>query len=161
MFFHPLDLTKSARKLINMNAQTHRTTLLRISDEGLTPGNFALLDEFIAEDYVVHSPFGDLGRAAVKDFFGALRGALTLFKVVRAQIVVEGDFAATRTVTTGIFEHEFPGPTGMIPPNGQPVNLEIINTFRFNQDGLIVEEWAQFDNRGFLTQLGALPPAPQ
>jgi hypothetical protein len=161
MFFHPLDLSKSARKLSNMNAQPHRTNLLRISDEGLTAGNFALLDQLIAEDYIVHSPIGDLGREAVKVFFGALRGALTNFKVVRAQILVEGDFAATRSVTTGIFEHEFPGPTGVIPPNGQPVKLEIINTFRFNKEGLIVEEWAQFDNLGFLTQLGALPATPQ
>ncbi|MEO8392646.1 MAG: ester cyclase [Chloroflexota bacterium] len=144
-----------------MNAQTHRTTLLRISDEGLTPGNLDLLDELIAEDYLVHSPFGDLNREAVKGFFGALRGALTNFKVVRAQIVVEENFASTRSVVTGIFKHEFHGPTGVIAPNGQTIDLQIINIFRFREDGVIVEEWAQFDNLGFLAQLGALPTAPQ
>ena len=60
---------------------------------------------------------------------------------------------------TGIFEQEFAAPTGLILPNGQPITLTIINIFRFREDGLIVEEWAQFDNLGFLTQLGALPNA--
>jgi len=144
-----------------MIAQAHRSTLLRISDEGLTQGDFALLDELIAEDYLVHSPFGDLNREAVKGFFGALCGALADFKVVRAQIVVEENFASTRSVVTGIFNHEFHGPTDVIAPNGQPIDLQIINIFRFRADGLIVEEWAQFDNLGLLTQLGALPNAAQ
>ena len=161
MLFHPHDPSWNARKLSAMNAQAHRTTLLRISDEGLTPGKLALLDEFVAEDYIVHSPFGDLNREAVKGFFGGLRAAFADFKVVRAQIVVEENFASTRSVVTGIFKHEFHGPTGVIAPNGQTIDLQIINIFRFREDGVIVEEWAQFDNLGFLTQLGALPTPPQ
>src|SRR5690349_17007895 len=97
MFFHPLDLSRSARRLIDMNTQSKYTTLLRISDEGLTARNFDLLDSFIADDYVVHSPFGDLNREAVKNFFGTLRAALSQFKVVRAQIVIQGEVAATRS----------------------------------------------------------------
>jgi hypothetical protein len=154
MFFHPLDLSRSARRLIDMNTQSKYTTLLRISDEGLTAGNFDLLDSFISEDYVVHSPFGDLNREAVKSFFGSLRAALSQFKVVRAQIVIQGEVAATRSVVTGIFDREFQSPTGVVSPNKQLIELQIVNIFRFREDGVIVEEWAQFDNLGFLTQLG-------
>lgn len=161
MFYHPRDLSHLCKDVPGVHEYTRSTTLRRIVDEGLTTGNFALLDEFIAKDYLVHCPFGDLGLEAVKGFFGALRGAFTNFKVVRAHVLVEENFAATRSVVTGIFDHEFPGPTGIIKPNGQPIELQIINIFRFGEDGLIVEEWAQFDNLGFLTQLGAMTASTQ
>jgi predicted ester cyclase len=138
-------------------AESYREVLYRIVDEGVTPGDFDLLDELIAEDYVVQSPLGDLDREGLKGFLGALRASLSDFQMVRDQVIVEGEFAATRTTITGVFEKEFPLPTGVVPPNGQPIEVQIINVFRFDEDGRVVEEWAQFDNLGFLIQLGAMP----
>ena len=51
-------------------------------------------------------------RETLKSFFGSLRAALSQFKVVRAQIVIQGEVAATRSVVTGIFDREFQGPNG-------------------------------------------------
>jgi len=34
------------------------------------------------------------------------------------------------------------------------VSFELINIFRYNEDGRLIEEWVQMDNRGFLKQLG-------
>lgn len=134
-----------------------RIAFERIADEGFTQGNFDLLDEYLAEDYVVHSPFGDLNREDVKSFFAAMRAAFTDFLVVRENMVIEGDYAAMRTIVTGTFEHEFSSASGVISPNGQPIALEIVMIFHFDDEGMVDEEWAQFDNLGFLTQLGALP----
>jgi predicted ester cyclase len=134
-----------------------REAFERIADEGFTQGNFDLLDEYLAEDYVVHSPFGDLNREDVKGFFGAMRAAFTDFLVVRENMVLEGDYVAMRTIVTGTFDQEFTSATGVIPPNGQPITLEIVMIFHFNDEGMVDEEWAQFDNLGFLTQLGAMP----
>ncbi|WP_308013481.1 ester cyclase [Streptomyces beigongshangae] len=43
---------------------------------------------------------------------------------------------------------------GAIAPNGQPMRLELINHFRFDENGRLAEEWVQYDNLGFLRQLG-------
>jgi hypothetical protein len=155
MWYHPFVQALCADQSAEADCQPHRATIRRISNEGLTPGNVALLDELLAADYIVHSPFGDLNREGVKSFFGTLHGALTNFRVIGDQILVEGDFAATRSTTTGLFEHAFPLPTGTILPNGKPIEWQIISIFRFNEDGLIVEEWAQADTANFLSQLGA------
>lgn len=40
-------------------------------------------------------------------------------------------------------------------PNGQRVVFELINIFRFDDQGRIVEEWIQEDYRSALVQLGA------
>ncbi|MBI5670595.1 MAG: ester cyclase [Chloroflexi bacterium] len=134
-----------------------REKVMRVIDEAFIPGDFAVLDEYLSEDYVVHSPFGDLDREGTKGFLGALRSALSDFQAVREPVVVEGNLVATRNVFTGIFTTEFAGPTGPIQPNNQPVVFEFITIFRFDEDGMIVEEWVQFDTLGFFTQLGAMP----
>jgi hypothetical protein len=33
--------------------------------------------------------------------------------------------------------------------------MDLMNIFRFDDDGRIVEEWVRTDNRSFLRQLGA------
>src|SRR5690242_5885451 len=107
MVHQPQDRSRSVTDPVTNQSDQHRTTLLRISEQGLTQGNLEILDQTIAENYIVHSPFGDLNRDAVKGFFRALRGAFVNFNVVRTQILVEGNFAATHSVVSGTFEHEF------------------------------------------------------
>lgn len=137
--------------------EAHREALLRVAAEGLTLGDATVLEQFIADDYVVHSPFGDLGRDDVRGLFDALRAAMTNFNVSRENMVAEGDSVAMRTILTGTFENDFNGPFGLFPPTGQPFRLEIVNIFQFNDDSTIQEEWAQFDTAAFMAQLGAMP----
>lgn len=131
-----------------------REIVMRVIDEAFVTGDFEVLDRYLAEYYVVHSPFGDLDRAGAKGFLGALRSALTDFKAMREPVVVEGNLVATRTALFGRFTKEFTGPTGVIQPNNQPVNFEFVNIFRFDEQAMIVEEWVQFDMLGLYTQLG-------
>ncbi len=130
-----------------------REKVLRIVDEAFIPGDMEVLDNFLAEAYVVHSPFGDLDREAVKAFLGGLRNALSDFEAIRDPVVVEGDLVATRNVWTGTFSSEFPSPWGELQPNDEPFRWEFILIFRFNKDAMIIEEWVQFDVLSFLTQL--------
>lgn len=132
-------------------------TLNLIAAEGLTAGDASVLEAWIAEDYVVHSPFGDLNRDAVRGFFDGLRAAMTDFTVGRENMVASGDSVAMRTILTGTFDNEYASPMGPIAPNGQPFYLEIINIFQFNDEGKIQEEWAQFDTASYMGQLGAMP----
>ena len=138
-------------------AEERRQTLYRMAKEAITPGNFDLLDEICAPDYMQHNPQGSFNLEQTKALLQALRSALTDFEVVRGLVLVEGDYGATRTILRGVFETELPGPSGTIPPNGKPVEIQINNIWRFNAAGKIETEWALFDNLGFLMQLGAIP----
>ncbi|MBL8118906.1 MAG: ester cyclase [Anaerolineae bacterium] len=137
--------------------EAQRESLIRVAEEVILPGSYENLSDFIADEYVVHTPLGDLDRDGLAGFFTSVQAALTDFNMVRENILVDGRFAATRLTISGIFENEYASPMGPIPPTGGPVVVEVINIFQFNDDGKIIEEWVQFDVLGFLTQLGAMP----
>lgn len=139
--------------------ETQRAAVLQIIDDAFIPGDFDTLDNYLAETYVVHSPFGDLDREATKGFLGAVRSALSDFAATREPVVVEDELVATRTVLSGTFSSAFASPWGVIEPNQQPITFAFINIFRFDEQGMIAEEWVQFDNYGLLSQMGALPSA--
>ncbi len=140
--------------------EAYRATLMRVVEEGIAQGNLDIVAEALADDYIVHSPLGDLDREGVIAFFSTLLSSFSEIENTRDEVIVEGNLAAARSTFRGVFSSEFPSPMGMIPPNGQTVELVFINLFRFNEDGLIEEEWVQSDLLGFFTQLGAFPPAP-
>ena len=124
-------------------------------------GDYAAIRSHIADDYIVHSPFGDLDWPAVEGLFTALSNALTDYTVTRDPVLVDGNLTTTRTVVSGVFENEFAGPMGVFPPTGQPFTLEYINVLQFDENDMIVEEWVQLDVLNFMTQLGAMGGASQ
>jgi predicted ester cyclase len=131
--------------------------LVSIGDDAIAKSNDALLDEYYANDYRLHSPAGDFNRDEIKAYFAALRESFTDFTISRAQILVDGNFATARTVMAGRFDKEFAyTPVGSVQPNGQQVQWELINIFRYTDDGRLAEEWVQTDTYDFLRQLGAV-----
>jgi hypothetical protein len=47
---------------------------------------------------------------------------------------------------SGIFKHEFTrSPVGRVQPMGKSVSYVIHNIFRYDDQGRLVEEWAQFE----------------
>ncbi len=117
----------------------------------------ALLDNYFADNYRLHSPAGDFNRAEIKAYFSALRNSFTGFTISRAQIFVDGNFVIARTVMAGRFDKEFAyRPVGTVQPNGKQVRWELINIFRYTDEGRLVEEWVQTDTYEFLRQLGAV-----
>ena len=70
--------------------------------------------------------------------------------------MLDGNFATARTVMAGRFDKEFAyTPIGTVAPNGQQVHWELINIFRYTDNGRLVEERVQTDTYDFLRQLGA------
>jgi predicted ester cyclase len=85
-----------------------------------------------------------------------LRAAFDDRTISRGIMVVEGDYVACQTTISGTFVREFThSPAGPLPPNGNRVVLELINIFRYDDQGRLAEEWVQTDNRSRLRQLGA------
>lgn len=130
--------------------------LVRIGEEGIATEDDAALDAYFADDFVFHGPDGDMDLSALKSLWAAQRDAFTDFTITRGHVVVEGAFVAAQTTFAGVFERELTqSPVGALPPTGERFTLHLINIFRYDETGRLAEEWAQFDNREMLRQLGA------
>ena len=130
--------------------------LVSIGEEAVAKSNDALFYDYFTEDYVLHSPAGEFNREEIRGYFAALRESFTGYTISRAQILVDGNFVIARTLMAGRFDKEFAyTPIGTVEPNGQQVQWELINIFRYTDEGRLVEEWVQTDTYDFLRQLGA------
>jgi predicted ester cyclase len=129
--------------------------LIRIGDEAIAREDDAKLRDYFAEDYVFHGPGSELSFAELSAYFASLRAGFSNLRLVREQIIVDGDFLAARTTFsgdfTGVFTHS---PIGPVEPTGQHVEWELIGLFRYDARRRLAEEWVQTDYRSFLTKLG-------
>ena len=129
--------------------------LIRVGDEAIAREDNAKLRAYFTEDYVFHGPGGDLNFDQLSAYFASLRAAFSNLRIVREQIIVDGNFLAARNTFSGDFTGVFTySPIGPVEPTGQHLEWEAINTFRYNDDGRLAEEWVQTDYRSFLTKLG-------
>lgn len=129
--------------------------LIRIGDEAIARENDVALRAYFATDYVFHGPRGDLDFDQLRAYFASVRDAFSNMRIVRAQIIVDGNFLAAQTVFSGDFTSLFTySPIGPLEPNGHHVEWELMGMFRYDDDGRLAEEWVQTDYRSLLIDLG-------
>jgi predicted ester cyclase len=129
--------------------------LIRIGETAIVREDDAALRDYYADGYAFHGPGGDLSLEQLSAYFASLRAAFTNLRIVREQIIVDGNFLAARNTFSGDFTAVFTAsPIGAVPPNGEHLEWEVINTFRYDGDGRLAEEWTQTDYRTFLAKLG-------
>lgn len=75
-------------------------------------------DDLIVEDYVQHNPQADNGLQAVKEFFRPVGPV----DVEVHRVIAEGDFVAVHS-------------------NNKTWNMAVVDIFRFNDGGKIIEHW--------------------
>jgi predicted ester cyclase len=131
--------------------------LIRVGELELTGEHEAEVDAYFAPGFVFHGPDGaQLDYDGLKGFFASLRAAFDDLTISRGIIVSEGDYLACQTTIAGTFVREFThSPVGALPPNGNRVVFELMNIFRYDDQGRLAEEWVQTDNRSRLRDLGA------
>jgi predicted ester cyclase len=131
--------------------------LIRVGEQELTGEDEAEVDAYFAADFAFHGPDGaELDYEGLKGYFASLRAAFDDLTLSRGIMVVEGDYVSCQTTITGTFVREFTqSPVGPLPPNGRRVVFELMNIFRYDEQGRLAEEWVQTDNRSRLRQLGA------
>jgi predicted ester cyclase len=123
--------------------------LIRIGDEAIATEDDAKLRAYFRDDYVFHGPGGDLSFAELSAYFASLRAGFSKLRIVREQIIVDGNFLAARTTFSGDFTSVFNySPLGPIEPTGHHLEWEVIGTFRYDENGRLA------DYRSFLTKLG-------
>ncbi len=137
----------------------NKALIRRAVEEVWNRGNFALLDEIVASDFVVHlpTPADDIhGPEGVTHFFGALREAFPDLHFTIEDLIADGDRVVTRWTARGTHRDEFQG----IPPTGKQVRLTGTDIDRI-AGGKVVECWTTSDDLGLLRQLGMVPRPAQ
>jgi predicted ester cyclase len=112
---------------------------------------------FNVEQFTFHGPDGfDTDYAGLTEYFRSLRDAFDDLRIRRGIIVAEAEYVACQTWIEGTFARPFThSPVGRLEPTGRHVVWDLINIFRFDDEGRLVEEHARTDNRSVLRQLGA------
>ena len=133
--------------------------LVRRFYEEIDKGNLDAMDEFLAEDYIDHTPppFPGLapGREGVKQAFKMFWEATPGYHHIEDQIA-EGDKVVTRLTSYGKHTGDLPG----APRTGNDMKMTSITIHRI-ANGKLVEKWAEKDMISLLVQLGIMPPPGQ
>jgi steroid delta-isomerase-like uncharacterized protein len=140
-----------------MSAEENKALIRRYVEaiDSNDSSDWSVLDEFIAEDVVVHNP----QLPGLTPDREGIKQAAEMFRQAtpgRHEIplhVAEGDLVVSLIVGRGTHEGELLG----IPATGQSVETEGIAIHRI-QDGKIAEYWGVTDTIRVLQQVGALPP---
>lgn len=131
--------------------------LIRIGEVGIAREDQAAMEDFFSPAFRFHGPDGEpIGREDLWAYFAACRRAFDDFRVTRQAIFSDGGaFVAARTTFSGVFARRFDAsPLGPLEPTGGNVVYRINNVFRYDGDGRLAEEWAQYDSRLLLESLG-------
>jgi steroid delta-isomerase-like uncharacterized protein len=136
-----------------MAAEDNATAARRALEEGFNQGRLEVFDEICAPDVVTHDPAEQedvRGIEAQKERTAGYRTAMPDLKVTIEEIFASGDFVATRWTARGTNDGELMG----MPPTGNRVEITGNSIDRFDAEGKLVETWDQWDNAGFMAQLG-------
>ena len=98
-------------------SEQNKQTVARVFD-AFRAGDVDALDELIVEDYVQHNPQADNGLQAVKDFFAPLGPV----DVEVHRVIAEGDVVAVHS-------------------HHKTFNMAVVDIFRLNDNGKIIEHW--------------------
>jgi predicted ester cyclase len=113
--------------------------------------------DYFSPDFRFHGPGGlESDYAGLADYFESVRAAFDDRSIRRGIVVVEGNDIACQTWIEGTFVREFTqSPAGPLPPNGKRVVFDLINIFRMDDEGRLVDEYVRVDNKTVLEQLAA------
>jgi predicted ester cyclase len=146
----------SKREKMTMTRAELVARLIKAGEIEVSGGDQTEIDSYFdVEAFRFHGPGGfETGYMGLNDYFGSIRAAFEDRSIRRGIMIVEGNQIACQTWIEGRFIREFThSPIGAIGPNGARVVWDLINIFRFDDKGRIVEEWVRTDHRSFLQQL--------
>ena len=110
------------------------------------------LERFLAPGFASAGPGGSMDLAGHRAALAASLAAIPDFALEIEEQVAEGSTVVTRWRATGTHA----GPLFGIPATGRAVTASAIHIHHV-ANGLILDQWEQFDALGVLRQLGVLP----
>ncbi|MBL8162942.1 MAG: ester cyclase [Anaerolineae bacterium] len=138
------------------DSSSYRDVVRVLIDQTYSYGTVDILDTVLAADYIRHPGSTDITGA--KAGIVALRAAVPDLTASIDLLLQEDRYVVARFHMVGTFTQPFAVQEGAaVTPNNQPVQFVVNSIYRFNDDGLIAEEWNGFDNLTFLGQMGVIP----
>ncbi|WP_052425306.1 ester cyclase [Streptomyces fulvoviolaceus] len=137
------------------SAQANKRIMERFTSEFLPTNDPELAKKFISPNIVMH--FGGTTQQGLDTYRGIVAANMKAFPDLKWTVEdmrAEGDTVAIRYTMTGTHEGPFAGVEG----TGKKIQAESFAFYRLSH-GKIVEERAQLDMLGILTQMGAIPAA--
>ena len=130
-------------------SEDNKAKMRRFAEEVVQNGNFAVLDELVAPNFVDHNPGPGQapGAEGIKQFFTAMHAAVSDLRVSVEQILAEGDKVVAHVSISGKHTGELMG----IPPSGKEVVMRVSDLVRI-ENGQVVERWGVEDMSGFVAQ---------
>lgn len=120
--------------------------------------DYSELEALIAEPFVAHTPGSDHTAPGLEGLRANNEAAYASFPDKRTEIMDifgEADRVVARIHDTGTNTGGLPW--AGIPANGKAIDIEWIQISRHDDDGRIVETWAQMEVAKMMQQLGAVP----
>lgn len=136
-------------------SQLNTMLVRRAIEEVWNRGNYAIIDELVARDVVIHAsqPANEIhGPEGIEQFYATLRAAFPDIHFTVEDQVAEGDRVVTRWTARATHKGEFQG----IPATGKQVSVTGIDIDRL-ANGKVVECWPVADELGLLQQIGVVP----
>ena len=134
----------------------HAATVRRMY-ELISGGDIDGFGGHLADDVVEHEELP--GLAPTKDgiltFFRLQGAAFADMRMEVQDIVASGDKVVARVRYTGTHQGDFMG----MPATGKAVDVQLVDIFRFGDDGLLREHWGVMDQLTLMQQLGVVPVA--
>jgi len=107
-------------------------------------------------DVALHGlPEGVVDAATLGDFYVTFWAGVSDAQASIEDLVEAGDKVAVRLRLTGTHDGELMG----APASGRPVDFELVNIVRFDDEGKVTERATVADFLSLLQQIGAIPVA--
>jgi steroid delta-isomerase-like uncharacterized protein len=132
--------------------ERNKNLVRQAAEEIYNKGNYALIDEIVSNDFVIHSlnPNKEIhGREGARKFVIALRTAFPDIKFIIKDQFAEGDKVVTHFMAEGTHQGNFQG----IPPTGKSFKVSAID-IDYIKSGKVSDCWSNLDELSLLQQLG-------
>ena len=132
----------------------HAATARRLYDL-INAGDIDAFGDLLADDFVEHEEMPGLApsKDGVKSFFRMQLAGFPDLRLDVADVIADGDKVVARVRYTGTQDGEFMG----MPATGTSVDVQLIDIFRFDDDGRVIEHWGVIDLLTMMQQLGGVP----
>lgn len=127
-------------------------------EEVINQGNLALIEKLYSADSIYHgASFPKLrGREARKEHFASIRRGFPDFHFTVDDLIAEGSKVVLCWSFVGTHRGEFWG----VAPTGKKVSFSGTSTCQI-ADGMITEEFVQWDALGYMQQIGTAPASTE
>lgn len=123
----------------------------------LNQGDLSALETYMAEEHLTHEPFGEFTRDEFGQVVAGFRATVPDLHVEIETTVVENDWLAARLIYTGTFSNDIVSESLIVPATHAPLRFVIHVFVRFNEQGIGVEDFKEYNRLGWLQQANLLP----